>query len=189
MRGFDRDDPALMCEELGDVLLQVLFHTDIERAAGRFTLDDVCDGICKKLIFRHPFLFGSEAAGSWDEIKQQEKGQTTTGETLDAVARSLPALWRSEKLQKKAAKTGFVWESPEEALDKLEGETAELREAIREQRTRRRNWETSCLPPSASLPSCRPTPRKRFTAPARSSSAGSRPWSRPPQKAAVRSRP
>jgi tetrapyrrole methylase family protein/MazG family protein len=130
--GFDRDDPALMCEELGDVLLQVLFHTDIERAAGRFTLDDVCDGICKKLIFRHPFLFGSEAAGSWDEIKQQEKGQTTTGETLDAVARSLPALWRSEKLQKKAAKTGFVWESPEEALDKLEGETAELREAIRE---------------------------------------------------------
>ena len=129
--GFDRDDPALMCEELGDVLLQVLFHTDIERQAGRFTLDDVCDGICKKLVFRHPFLFGSSAAGSWDEIKQQEKGQTTVSETLDAVARSLPALWRSEKLQKKAAGSGFAWESPEESLDKLDEETAELREAVR----------------------------------------------------------
>lgn len=70
--GIDRDDPALMCEELGDVLLQVLFHADIEREAGRFTLDDVCDGICKKLIFRHPArlqqraehrLGGAQAAG------------------------------------------------------------------------------------------------------------------------------
>lgn len=79
-----------MREELGDVLLQVLFHTDIERAAGRFNLNDVCDAECKKLIFRHPALFGGEAK-SWDEVKQQEKGQTTVTETLDGVARSLPA--------------------------------------------------------------------------------------------------
>lgn len=65
---FDRDDPAMMREELGDVLLQVLFHTDIEQDAGRFTLDDVCDTVCKKLVFRHPFLFGGENPG-WDELK------------------------------------------------------------------------------------------------------------------------
>ena len=128
--GFDLDDPKRMCEELGDVLLQVLFHTDIERAAGRFTLDDVCDGVCKKLVFRHPFLFGEATGESWEELKQHEKGQTTVTETLDGVARSLPALWRSEKLQKKAAKTGFSWESVEESLDKLDEETAELRRAV-----------------------------------------------------------
>ena len=127
--GFDLDDPAHMREELGDVLLQVLFHTDIEREAGRFTLDDVCDAECRKLIFRHPELFGGEAK-SWDEVKQQEKGQTTVTETLDGVARSLPATWRSEKLQKKAAKCGFAWESAAECLGKLEEETAELRDAI-----------------------------------------------------------
>ena len=129
--GFDLDDPAHMREELGDVLLQVLFHTDIEREAGRFTLDDVCDAECKKLIFRHPALFGGEAK-SWDEVKKQEKGQTTVTETLEGVAKSLPATWRSEKIQKKAAKCGFVWESAEECLDKLEEETAELRQAIRD---------------------------------------------------------
>ena len=88
------------------MLLQVLFHTDIEREAGRFTLDDVCDAECRKLIFRHPALFGGEAK-SWDEVKQQEKGQTTVTETLDGVARSLPATWRSEKLQKKACVSPF----------------------------------------------------------------------------------
>ena len=111
--GFDLDDPAHM------------------REAGRFTLDDVCDAECKKLIFRHPALFGGEAK-SWDEVKQQEKGQTTVTETLDGVARSLPATWRSEKLQKKAAKCGFAWESAAECLGKLEEETAELRDAIEE---------------------------------------------------------
>ena len=126
---FDRDDPAMMREELGDVLLQVLFHTDIEQDAGRFTLDDVCDAVCKKLIFRHPFLFGGESR-SWEELKQLEKGQRTVTETLDAVARSLPAQWRAEKLQKKAAKVGFAWESVSESLDKLSEEAAELRQAV-----------------------------------------------------------
>ena len=83
--GFDLDDASRMREELGDVLLQVLFHTDIERAAGRFDLNDVCDAECKKLIFRHPALFGGEAK-SWDEVKQQEKGQTTVTETLGSFA-------------------------------------------------------------------------------------------------------
>lgn len=125
----DRDDPALMREELGDVLLQVLFHTDIEQDAGRFTLDDVCDTVCKKLIFRHPFLFGGENPG-WEEMKKREKGQHTVTDTLDAVARSLPACWRAEKIQKKAAKAGFEWESAADALDKLDEEAAELRRAV-----------------------------------------------------------
>ena len=125
----DRDDPALMREELGDVLLQVLFHTDIEQDAGRFTLDDVCDTVCKKLIFRHPFLFGGENPG-WEEMKKREKGQHTVTDTLDAVARSLPACWRAEKIQKKAAKAGFAWESAADALDKLDEEAAELRRAV-----------------------------------------------------------
>ena len=128
---FDRDDPALMCEELGDMLMQVLFNIHIEEDAGRFTTDDVTDHICKKLIFRHPFLFGGEAE-SWDELKQKEKGQKTTGEAMAGVARSLPATWRAEKIQKKAAKTGFRWESADEALDKLAEETGELRKAVRD---------------------------------------------------------
>ena len=111
------------------MLLQVLFHTDIEQDAGRFTLDDVCDTVCKKLIFRHPFLFGGENPG-WEEMKKREKGQHTVTDTLDAVARSLPACWRAEKIQKKAAKAGFAWESAADALDKLDEEAAELRRAV-----------------------------------------------------------
>ena len=102
----DCDDAAMLREELGDVLLQVLFHADIETGRGRMTIDDIADAECKKLIFRHPFLFGGEAE-SWDELKQKEKGQKTTGEAMAGVARSLPATWRAEKIQKKAAKTGF----------------------------------------------------------------------------------
>ena len=127
----DCDDAAMLREELGDVLLQVLFHADIEADRGRMTIDDIADAECRKLIFRHPFLFGGERA-SWDELKKQEKGQKTTGEAMQGVARSLPATWRAEKIQKKAAKTGFRWESADEALDKLAEETGELREAVRD---------------------------------------------------------
>ena len=118
-------------EELGVVLLQVLFHADIEADRGRMTIDDIADAECRKLIFRHPFLFGGENA-SWDELKQQEKGQKTTGEAMQGVARSLPATWRAEKIQKKAAKTGFCWKSAGQALDKLAEEAQELREAVQD---------------------------------------------------------
>ena len=101
--GLDRDDPEIMCEEFGDVLLQVLFHTDIERERGRFTIDDVCDHICKKLVYRHPHLFGGEAE-DWEELKRREKGAKTQSDLMDDVARSLPALIRAEKLHEKAAK-------------------------------------------------------------------------------------
>ncbi len=126
---FDTDDVELMREELGDVLLQVLFHTDIEREAGRFTIDDVCDKVCKKLIFRHPFVFGETEGADWEQMKRLEKGQSSVCDTLDGVARSLPALWRSEKVQKKSAKAGLVQESLSEQLDILEQKVSALRNA------------------------------------------------------------
>lgn len=133
----DTENPALLQEELGDVLMQVLFHSSIEADAGRFNLDDVADEAVKKLIFRHPHVFGTvqvsdsrEVLVNWDELKRQEKQQETYTDTLDAVARSLPALWRAEKVQKKAAKANFEWESTEQSLDKLREEQRELEEAL-----------------------------------------------------------
>ena len=116
--GIDRDDPALMREELGDVLLQVVFHTDMEQDAGRFTMEDVTDTVCKKLIFRHPHVFGSVTAEEWDyeEIKKQEKGAKTQTQLMEGVATSLPALIRAEKVQEKAQKGGCKWQSRGEAV-------------------------------------------------------------------------
>ena len=115
----DAGDTAHLKEELGDVLMQVLFHTDIERAAGHFDIDDVADAACKKLVYRHPHVFRRDEpdAPDWDTIKQRERAQTTTAEAMDSVARSLPALWRCEKIQAKAAKTGFEWPDTDAALD------------------------------------------------------------------------
>ena len=124
-------------EELGDVLLQVVFHASIEEDAGRFNLDDVADGVCKKLIYRHPHVFGDvtvhstgEILSNWEELKKQEKGQATQADAVDAVARSLPALWRAEKVQKKAAKVGFDWPDLSGAMDKLSEEVHELQDAV-----------------------------------------------------------
>ena len=104
--GIDLDDADLMREEFGDVLLQVVFHADIERERGRFSMDDVCDAVCQKLVRRHPHLFGGEKQ-DWEAIKQQEKGAKTAAELMDGVARTLPALIRAEKLHEKAEKAGL----------------------------------------------------------------------------------
>lgn len=134
---FDRDDSALMCEELGDMLMQVLFNIHIEEDLGRFTTEDVTTKICEKLIFRHPHIFSDASASSaqevlvhWDELKAQEKSLKSTSDAMEHVARSLPAIWRADKLQSKAAKAGFEFPSIEEALQKLEEEVRELREAV-----------------------------------------------------------
>ena len=137
VEAIDNDDPVLLQEELGDVLLQVVFHAQIEAEAGRFTMDDVADGICKKMIYRHPHVFGSvevknsdEVLTNWDTLKQKEKHQKSTTETLESVARSLPGLIRAEKVQHKAAKVGFDWDEVSGALDKVREETAEVARAI-----------------------------------------------------------
>jgi len=114
-----------------------VFHTSIEEEEGRFNLDDVANGVCQKLIFRHPHVFGDvtvsstgEILANWEELKKKEKGQATQADAVDAVARSLPALWRAEKVQKKAAKVGFDWDSVDGAVDKLSEELDEVKEAI-----------------------------------------------------------
>ncbi len=138
----DRDSAPDMCEELGDVLMQVLFHAQIEAERGRFTMDDVVDGLAKKLVFRHPHVFGSEdaadpeaALANWDARKRQEKHHAHTSDAIEAVPHTLPALWRSEKILKKAAKAGFHWDSPLSALGKTEEELSEFKAALLEGKT------------------------------------------------------
>jgi len=139
VEAIDEGSPEHLKEELGDVLLQVVFHALMEQEAGRFDLDAVADGICKKLIYRHPHVFGEvsvsgtgEVLSNWEELKRKEKGQATNTDALEAVARSLPALWRAEKVQKKAKKAGFDWPDVSGALDKLSEELEELRTAVAE---------------------------------------------------------
>lgn len=139
VEAIDEGSSEHLKEELGDVLLQVVFHALMEQEAGRFDLDAVADGICKKLIFRHPHVFGEvsvsgtgEVLSNWEELKRKEKGQATNTDALEAVARSLPALWRAEKVQKKAKKAGFDWPDVSGALDKLSEELEELKTAVAE---------------------------------------------------------
>ncbi len=126
-------------EELGDVLLQVALHTRIEEEQGTFNLDDVADGVCKKLIYRHPHVFGDvsvsgtgEVLTNWEALKRKEKHQATHTDALNSVARSLPALWRAEKVQKKAKKAGFDWPDVSGAVDKLSEELTEFKAAVAE---------------------------------------------------------
>ena len=137
IEAINRKDTALLCEELGDVLMQVVFHADIESDAGRFTMDEVIDGVVKKLVFRHPHVFASvqadtteEVLVNWDILMKEEKGQQTATSTLESVATTLPQLCRAEKTQSMAAKAGVDWPSVDGALDKLDEETAELRRAV-----------------------------------------------------------
>ena len=137
--GIDRNDPKLLCEELGDLLMQVVFHADIEKDAGRFTMDDVCDGVVRKLLYRHPHVFGDAheetpegVLVSWDALKRHEKGQHSTADAMDSVARSLPGLWRAEKIQKKAAADGFDFADIHGAMDKLREEVGELEMAVQD---------------------------------------------------------
>lgn len=136
----DQEDPAHLQEELGDVLYQVVFHADLEREAGRFGMDEVIDGICKKLVARHPFLFQPEdpaldasmALNRWEERKQQLNGYQTVTESMESVCRTLPALWRAEKLRKKAAKVGYGPLDREQAAAVLQQRHDALQQALRD---------------------------------------------------------
>ena len=134
---FDLGDPELVCEELGDMLMQVLFNIHMAEDLGYFTMSDVTSMVTEKLIYRHPHVFGdvnvkdsAEVLVNWEALKRKEKGQSTAADAVDAVARSLPALWRAEKMQNRAAKAGFDFPSVAPALDKLEEEASELRRAV-----------------------------------------------------------
>lgn len=127
IEAIDTDDAALLEEELGDVLLQVAMHAQMAAEENKFTYDDIVDGICKKMIIRHPHVFGDTVANdtktvlkNWDAIKMQTKSQKTTGETMQSVSKSLPSLMRSEKLLKKASKHHLAFQEPEDAFEKAE---------------------------------------------------------------------
>ena len=133
----DADDVEALKEELGDVLLQVVFHAQLEAEQGVFAFDDVADGICKKLIHRHPHIFSDVVAetseqvlDNWDTIKKREKNQQSQTDAMHSVPKALPALMRAAKVQQKAAKVGFDWEDVYGALMKLHEETGELQEAV-----------------------------------------------------------
>lgn len=117
VEGIDKDDPVILREELGDVLLQVVFHSDICEEAGQFDVDDVITDLCKKLIIRHPHVFSHDKEYSnvnsadqvlenWNDIKKKTKGQKTERQELEGVSRSLPSLYRGQKIAKKLRKAG-----------------------------------------------------------------------------------
>ncbi len=124
-------------EELGDLLMQVIFHASIAKENGGFDLDDIADEAVKKLIHRHPHVFGTvkadtpeEVLANWDAIKRADRGQQSVASAMDGISRGLPGLMRSEKIQNKAAKLGFDWPEVSGAMDKLREETGELQEGI-----------------------------------------------------------
>ncbi|MGF7152903.1 nucleoside triphosphate pyrophosphohydrolase [Novosphingobium gossypii] len=129
-----QDDLPALREELGDLLLQVVFHARMAEEAGHFAFPDVAAAIADKLEARHPHIFGDDASGDaqtdrWEKIKAQERKAKGAQSAIDGVAISLPALMRAEKLQKRAARVGFDWPDPSGAADKIREEMAEVDEA------------------------------------------------------------
>lgn len=140
VEAINKKDRELLLEELGDVLLQVVFHTEMEREKGSFDFDDVADGICKKLIVRHPHVFGDVKAESseqvlsnWDDIKRKTKHQKTTAQAMDSVPRELPALMRCVKLQSKGAKAGADLADSGEAVEYIEEKAQSLKNGVTEE--------------------------------------------------------
>jgi MazG family protein len=138
----DRGDMSDLRDELGDLLLQVVFHAQMAAEAGHFTVDEVTQSINEKMIRRHPHVFGSNTdidsadaqTAAWEDVKAAERATKRKSDkpqsALDGVAVALPSLLRAEKLQKRAARTGFDWTDPNDIFDKLDEETAEVKDAI-----------------------------------------------------------
>ena len=141
----DADDDRRLCEELGDVALQVVFHAELAERAGKFRFEDVYDAICRKLLDRHPHVFGdvraddSEAVlANWEQLKKEEKrrkaGSKSEGDVsaLDGVPVALPALQRAARVQERASRVGFDWERAEDVADKVREEVEEFLQRARE---------------------------------------------------------
>ena len=133
LEAFDEDDPAKIKEELGDILLQVMLHSRIAEDKGLFTVDDVISVLSDKLVSRHPHVFGDDDAATaedvearWEVRKRREKGRKSV---LEGVPSALPALAHSQSIHRRAANAGFDWDDVDGAMEKLDEEIAELREA------------------------------------------------------------
>jgi nucleoside triphosphate diphosphatase len=132
-----RDDPDAIKDELGDLLLQVAFHSQIAADKGLFVFADVVEAICAKMIRRHPHVFGGSTdashagrAAAWEADKARERAGRGQASAMDGVTAALPALTRADKLAKRAASVGFDWNDPARVWDKLDEELAETREAV-----------------------------------------------------------
>mgnify|MGYP002513432420 CR=1 FL=1 len=137
LEAIDTENKVLLEEELGDVLLQVVFHSQISKEDNDFDINNVTDGICKKLIIRHPHVFSDvtvnsteEVLSNWDDIKRQTKSQETQSVAMAAIPKTFPALMKAQKVQEKAKKAGFDWNDAEGAFQKVAEETSELKEAL-----------------------------------------------------------
>lgn len=135
----DRLDDTDMAEELGDLLLQIVFHCQMASERGSYDLDAVADGICKKLIYRHPHIFSNviaktsdEVLNNWDKLKNKEKNMQNYSDTLNAVPKAFPACLRAQKIQKRASKAGYDFLTLEDTILKIEEELAELKQAVAE---------------------------------------------------------
>ncbi len=133
----DEGDKEHLREELGDLLLQVIFHARIEEESGGFNLDDIADTSCKKLVHRHPHIFADVSAetpdkvlDTWEAVKRRDRAQDTAASAMDGITKAMPSLWRADKIQHKAAKLGFDWPAVGGAMDKLREEVTELQEGI-----------------------------------------------------------
>jgi len=137
LEAVDRKDDQDLCGELGDVLLQIVFHAQIASEEGRFTIADVCRAILDKLVHRHPHVFGdvevdgpAQVVTNWQRLKRQERPETElTPSIVDGVSKHLPALLRAQRVQSRASRVGFDWDRITGPLDKVEEEFAELRKA------------------------------------------------------------
>lgn len=137
----DSGDPDAIADELGDVLLQIVFHADIAKSHMDFTISDVTTAICRKMIYRHAHIFGSDhcetaedVTANWERLKKKEKGLTTQASVLADVSKGLPALMHAAKVQKKAAQVGFDWDDALSALPKVSEEAAEVQAELDAQR-------------------------------------------------------
>ncbi len=137
LEAMEGDDLALHVEELGDVLLQVVFQCAIREEEGRFTLDDVATTLADKLVRRHPHVFGDTPAATsgqvlrnWEAIKQTEKGKSPDRSAIDGVPATLPALLKAQRIQAKASRVGFDWKDASGAVEKIDEELGELKQAI-----------------------------------------------------------
>lgn len=133
----DEEDWDHLADELGDVLLQIVFHARVGEDTGTLELNDITTHICQKMIDRHRHIFGKDRCDTpeavkdnWEKIKKQERGFTTHGQVLSGVPRNLPSLVRADKVQQKAANVGFDWPDARQALDKAQEELGEVREAL-----------------------------------------------------------
>jgi tetrapyrrole methylase family protein / MazG family protein len=135
IEAIDEKDPAKLKEELGDLLIQVVFHAQVAKDAGEFDINDVIEGICSKMVSRHPHVFGDarfdtpeEVVRQWHERKKEEGKLRDSA--LDGVPKELPSLLRAHRLQSRAAKVGFDWDRVEDVFGKLDEELKEFREAL-----------------------------------------------------------